>query len=484
MEKFLINGENDNFEIVVGLEIHAQVNSQAKLFSGSSTKFGSKPNENVSLVDAAMPGMLPVINKHCIEQAVKSGLGLRAKINKFSIFDRKNYFYADLPQGYQISQYSDPIVGEGNVEINFPDGTKKNIGIERLHLEQDAGKSLHDQHPSKSYIDLNRSGVALMEIVSKPDITSPDEAGAFIKKIRSILRFLDTCDGNMEHGSLRCDVNVSVRRTGEPLGTRCEIKNLNSVRFVMLAIVSEAKRQVEEIENGNEISQETRLFDSDKLETRPMRSKENAHDYRYFPDPDLMPLEITDEYIYNIKRSLPLLPDEIRVKLVNDFGLSDYDASVISEEKETSDYFFVASEGRDGKLVSNWLTTELFGSLNKNSLSINNSPIKPKQLGELVSFISDGTISGRIAKDVFAEMFESGSDASLIIDEKGLKQNSNSEDIIKMIDSVINNNQDKVSEYKSGKDKLFGFFVGQVMKNSGGKANPKMVNEILKEKLN
>ena len=484
MEKFLINGENDNFEIVVGLEIHAQVNSQAKLFSGSSTKFGSKPNDNVSLVDAAMPGMLPVINKHCIKQAVKSGLGLRAKINKFSIFDRKNYFYADLPQGYQISQYSDPIVGEGNVEINFPDGTKKNIGIERLHLEQDAGKSLHDQHPNKSYIDLNRSGVALMEIVSKPDITSPEEAGAFIKKIRSILRFLDTCDGNMEQGSLRCDVNVSVRRVGEPLGTRCEIKNLNSVRFVMLAIVSEAKRQVEEIENGNEIIQETRLFDPDKLETRPMRSKENAHDYRYFPDPDLMPLELTDDFISNIKCSLPLLPDEIRLKLVNDFGLSDYDASVISEEKETSDYFFIASEGRDGKLVSNWLTTELFGSLNKNSLSINDSPIEPKQLGDLVGFISDGTISGRIAKDVFAEMFETGSDASLIIDEKGLKQNSNSEDIMKMIDNVINDNQDKVNEYRSGKDKLFGFFVGQVMKDSGGKANPKMVNEILKEKLN
>ena len=484
MEKFLINGENDNFEIVVGLEIHAQVNSKAKLFSGSSTNFGSKPNENVSLVDAAMPGMLPVINKHCIKQAVKSGLGLKAKINKFSIFDRKNYFYADLPQGYQISQYSDPIVGEGNVEINFPDGSKKNIGIERLHLEQDAGKSLHDQHPSKSYIDLNRSGVALMEIVSKPDITSPDEAGAFIKKIRSILRFLDTCDGNMEQGSLRCDVNVSVRRAGEPLGTRCEIKNLNSVRFVMLAIVSEAKRQVEEIENGNEINQETRLFDSVKLETRPMRSKENAHDYRYFPDPDLMPLELTDEFISNIENSLPLLPDEIRKKLVNDFSLSEYDASVISDEKETSDYFFIASEGRDGKLVSNWLTTELFGSLNKNNISINNSPVKPQQLGELVDFISDGTISGRIAKDVFAEMFESGKNASLIIEEKGLKQNSNSDEIIKMIDRVIKNNQDKVNEYRSGKDKLFGFFVGQVMKDSGGKANPKMVNQILKEKLN
>ena len=484
MEKFLINGEKDNFEIVVGLEIHAQVNSNAKLFSGSSTNFGSQPNENVSLVDAAMPGMLPVINKHCIRQAVKSGLGLKAKINKFSIFDRKNYFYADLPQGYQISQYSDPIVGEGTVEINFPDGSNKKIGIERLHLEQDAGKSLHDQHPSKSYIDLNRSGVALMEIVSKPDITSPEEAGAFIKKIRSILRFLGTCDGNMEQGSLRCDVNVSVKKSGDPLGTRCEIKNLNSVRFVMQSIVTEAKRQVEEIENGNEIIQETRLFDSVKGETRSMRSKENAHDYRYFPDPDLMPLELTDEFISDIKNSLPSLPDEIRKKLVDKHGLSDYDASVISEEKETSDFFFLASDGKDGKLVSNWLTTELFGSLNKNNISIDKSPINPKQLGELVGFISAGTISGRIAKDVFAEMFESKKDASTIIEEKGLKQNSNSDDIILMIDKVMENNQDKVNEYRSGKDKLFGFFVGQVMKDSGGKANPQMVNKILKEKLN
>ena len=484
MEKFLINGEKDNFEIVVGLEIHAQVNSNAKLFSGSSTNFGSQPNENVSLVDAAMPGMLPVINKHCIRQAVKSGLGLKAKINKFSIFDRKNYFYADLPQGYQISQYSDPIVGEGTVEINFPDGSNKKIGIERLHLEQDAGKSLHDQHPSKSYIDLNRSGVALMEIVSKPDITSPEEAGAFIKKIRSILRFLGTCDGNMEQGSLRCDVNVSVKKSGDPLGTRCEIKNLNSVRFVMQSIVTEARRQVEEIENGNEIIQETRLFDSVKGETRSMRSKENAHDYRYFPDPDLMPLELTDEFISDIKNSLPSLPDEIRKKLVDKHGLSDYDASVISEEKETSDFFFLASDGKDGKLVSNWLTTELFGSLNKNNISIDKSPINPKQLGELVGFISAGTISGRIAKDVFAEMFESKKDASIIIEEKGLKQNSNSDDIILMIDKVMENNQDKVNEYKGGKDKLFGFFVGQVMKDSGGKANPQMVNKILKEKLN
>ena len=484
MEKFLINGEKDDFEIVVGLEIHAQVNSNAKLFSGSSTDFGSQPNENVSLVDAAMPGMLPVINKHCIKQAVKSGLGLKAKINKFSIFDRKNYFYADLPQGYQISQYSDPIVGEGTVEINFPDGSNKKIGIERLHLEQDAGKSLHDQHPSKSYIDLNRSGVALMEIVSKPDITSPEEAGAFIKKIRSILRFLGTCDGNMEQGSLRCDVNVSVKKSGDPLGTRCEIKNLNSVRFVMQSIVTEARRQVEEIENGNEIIQETRLFDSVKGETRSMRSKENAHDYRYFPDPDLMPLELTDEFISDIKSSLPALPDEIRKKLVEEYGLSPYDASVISEEKDTSDFFFSASDGKDGKLVSNWLTTELFGSLNKNNISIDKSPINPKQLGELVGFISEGIISGRIAKDIFSEMFASKKDASTIIEEKGLKQNSNSEDIILMIEKVMENNQDKVDEYRSGKDKLFGFFVGQVMKDSGGKANPQMVNKILKEKLN
>ena len=484
MKKFLIQGEKSNYEIVVGLEIHAQVSSNSKLFSGSSTNFGSQPNENVSLVDAAMPGMLPVINKHCIEQAVKSGLGLKAKINTFSIFDRKNYFYADLPQGYQISQYSDPIVGEGVVELNMPDGENKKIGIERLHLEQDAGKSLHDQHPGKSYIDLNRSGVALMEIVSKPDITSPELAGAYIKKIRSILRFLGTCDGNMEQGSLRCDVNVSVRKEGETLGTRCEIKNLNSVRFVMQAIQVEARRQVEEIENGNSIIQQTRLFDSVKGETRPMRSKEDAHDYRYFPDPDLMPLELTHDFIDEIQKSLPSLPDDIREELVDDFGLSNYDASVISEEKETADFFFAASKGQDGKLVSNWLTTELFGYLNKKNLSLKNSPITPSQLGQLVGFISDGTISGRIAKDVFVEMFEKGQDASVIIEKKNLKQNSNINEIEMMIEKIIEQNADKVIEYKNGKDKLFGFFVGQVMKESGGKANPKIVNQILKEKLN
>ncbi len=484
MKKFLIHGEKGSYEIVVGLEIHAQVSSNSKLFSGSSTNFGSQPNDNVSLVDAAMPGMLPVINKHCIEQAVKSGLGLKAKINKFSIFDRKNYFYADLPQGYQISQYSDPIVGEGVVELNMPDGENIKIGIERLHLEQDAGKSLHDQHPGKSYIDLNRSGVALMEIVSKPDITSPEEAGAYIKKIRSILRFLGTCDGNMEQGSLRCDVNVSVRKEGEILGTRCEIKNLNSVRFVMQAIQVEARRQVEEIENGNSIVQQTRLFDSVKGETRPMRSKEDAHDYRYFPDPDLMPLELTHDFIDRIHKSLPSLPDDIREELVNDFGLSNYDASVISEEKETADFFFAASKGQDGKLVSNWLTTELFGFLNKSNLSLKDSPITPSQLGQLVGFISDGTISGRIAKDVFVEMFNNGTDASIIIEQKGLKQNSNMKEIEKMIEKIIDQNEDKVIEYKNGKDKLFGYFVGQVMKESGGKANPKIVNQILKEKLN
>ncbi len=484
MNKFLIHGEKGSYEIVVGLEIHAQVSSNSKLFSGSSTNFGSQPNENVSLVDAAMPGMLPVINKHCIEQAVKSGLGLKAKINKFSIFDRKNYFYADLPQGYQISQYSDPIVGEGVVELNMPDGENIKIGIERLHLEQDAGKSLHDQHPGKSYIDLNRSGVALMEIVSKPDITSPEEAGAYIKKIRSILRFLGTCDGNMEQGSLRCDVNVSVRKEGEILGTRCEIKNLNSVRFVMQAIQVEARRQVEEIENGNSIVQQTRLFDSVKGETRPMRSKEDAHDYRYFPDPDLMPLELTHDFIDRIHKSLPSLPDDIREELVNDFGLSNYDASVISEEKEIADFFFAASKGQDGKLVSNWLTTELFGFLNKSNLSLKDSPITPAQLGQLVGFISDGTISGRIAKDVFVEMFNNGTDASIIIEQKGLKQNSNMKEIEKMIEKIIDQNEDKVVEYKNGKDKLFGYFVGQVMKESGGKANPKIVNQILKEKLN
>ena len=483
MERYFVKGKNSKFDVVIGLEIHAQIISNSKLFSGSSTQFGADPNQNVSLVDAAMPGMLPVINKECIRQAIKTGLGLKAKINNYSVFDRKNYFYADLPQGYQISQYTQPIVGEGLVIIDLPDGTSKEIGIERLHLEQDAGKSLHDQHPSKTYIDLNRSGIALMEIVSKPDITSPEEASIYVKKIRSILRYLETCDGNMEQGSLRCDVNVSVKRKDEPLGTRCEIKNLNSIKFLMQAIQFEANRQVLLIEEGEKIEQETRLFDSQNGETRSMRSKEDAHDYRYFPDPDLLPLEITDDFINNISSSLPKLPDEIREELKAKYGLSSYDAAVITEEKDIADYFFKAAEGRDGKLISNWLTSELFGMLNKNGLSIIQSPIKPEDLGELVDLISDGTISGRIAKDIFPEIFKTRKSASEIINERGLKQTSDKDEINSIIDGVLMQNKDKVNEFKNGKEKLFGFFVGQVMKQSQGKANPKIVNELLKKKL-
>ena len=482
-QNYFIQGETGNFEIVVGLEVHAQIKSNSKLFSGSSTNFGSEPNSNVSLVDAAMPGMLPVINEFCIDQAIKTGLGLKSKINLLSIFDRKNYFYADLPQGYQISQFSHPIVGEGNVILDMPNGDKRSIGIERLHLEQDAGKSLHDQHPSKSFIDLNRSGVALMEIVSKPDIRSPEEAALFIKKLRSILKYLDTCDGNMEQGSLRCDVNVSVRKPGEKLGTRCEIKNLNSIRFVTQAIEIEAKRQIEIIEEGNKINQETRLFDSDKGVTRSMRSKEDAHDYRYFPDPDLLPLELDQNYVDKIQSDIPKLPDEIREELINKYNLSDYDASVIAEEKDYANYFFEASIERDGKLVSNWLTSELFGLLNKNNLSFDENPVSPEKLGSLIDMISDGTISGRIAKDVFNEMFITGENPKNIVEKKNLVQNSNENEILILIENILTNNKEKVDEYNSGKEKLFGFFVGQVMKESKGKANPKIVNELLIKKL-
>ena len=482
-QNYSIQGETGNFQIVVGLEVHAQIKSNSKLFSGSSTSFGSEPNSNVSLVDAAMPGMLPVINEFCIDQAIKTGLGLKSKINLLSIFDRKNYFYADLPQGYQISQFSHPIVGEGNVILDMPNGDKRSIGIERLHLEQDAGKSLHDQHPSKSFIDLNRSGVALMEIVSKPDIRSPEEAALFIKKLRSILKYLDTCDGNMEQGSLRCDVNVSVRKPGEKLGTRCEIKNLNSIRFVTQAIEIEAKRQIEIIEEGNKINQETRLFDSDKGVTRSMRSKEDAHDYRYFPDPDLLPLELDQNYVDKIQSDIPKLPDEIREELINKYNLSDYDASVIAEEKDYANYFFEASIERDGKLVSNWLTSELFGLLNKNNLSFDENPVSPEKLGSLIDMISDGTISGRIAKDVFNEMFITGENPKNIVEKKNLVQNSNENEILTLIENILTNNKEKVDEYNSGKEKLFGFFVGQVMKESKGKANPKIVNELLIKKL-
>ena len=479
----LLNGRTGDWEVVIGLEVHAQVSSQAKLFSGASASFGAAPNENVSLVDAAMPGMLPVINRECVYQAIRTGLGLKAQINLTSVFDRKNYFYADLPQGYQISQFKHPIVGEGVLRIVLADGSSRDIGIERLHLEQDAGKSMHDQHPSKSYIDLNRTGVALMEIVSRPDMRSAAEAAAYVRKLRSILRYLGTCDGNMEEGSLRADVNVSVRRPGEEFGTRTETKNLNSLRFIQQAIDYEVDRQIELIEGGGSVDQETRLFDTNTGTTRTMRSKEDAHDYRYFPDPDLLPLVVTQKEVDDVAAGLPELPDDIRDRLINDYGLSPYDASVITEERDTAEFYEVASVGRDRKLVANWITGELFGALNKSGQVLSDCNILPAMLGGLVDLISDGTISGRIAKDVFADMFETGKDAASIVDEKNLKQVSDSGAIEALIDKVIAVNLDKVEEYRAGKDKLFGFFVGQVMKQSGGQANPGMVNQILKSKL-
>ena len=484
MSEYIIKGNTGDWELVMGLEVHAQVSSNAKLFSGSATEFGAEPNTQVSFVDAAMPGMLPVINEKAVEQAVRTGLGLKAEINLHSVFDRKNYFYADLPQGYQISQFLDPIVGEGTLLLDMPDGTTREIGITRLHLEQDAGKSLHEHSPTDTYIDLNRSGVALMEIVSEPDLRTPEEAGLYVKKLRSILRYLGTCDGDMEKGSMRCDVNVSVRKVGDPnLGTRCEIKNVNSVKFVQQAIVYEANRQVEVLESGGEIDQETRLFDPNKGETRSMRSKEDAHDYRYFPDPDLLPLEFDQAYVDGIKATLPELPDEKKARYMSDMGLSAYDASVIVADKASADYFDEAAKGRDAKLVSNWLTAELFGRLNKESKSIEESPVSAQQLGELVGLIEDNTISGKIAKTVLDAMMESGKDAATIVDEQGLKQVTDTGAIEKIIDEVIAANPEKVAEYKGGKDKLFGFFVGQTMKASGGKANPQAVNEILKSKL-
>ena len=479
----LVSGRTGVWEIVIGMEVHAQVVSNAKLFSGSSAVFGASPNHHVSLVDAAMPGMLPVINAECVKQAVITGLGLNAKINKFSVFDRKNYFYADLPQGYQISQFKHPIVGEGEVQIELADGSSHIIGVERLHLEQDAGKSLHDQHPSKSYIDLNRSGVALMEIVSKPEMHSAEQAAAYIKKLRSILRYLGTCDGNMEEGSLRADVNVSVRKPGEPLGTRTETKNLNSVRFIMQTIEYEVQRQIELIEDGGAVTQETRLFDTTTGMTRTMRGKEDAHDYRYFPDPDLLPLNFDDAFIADLKKDMPELPDEIKSRMVTEYGLSSYDANVLTEEKEVAAFYELASAGRDRKITANWMSVELFGALNKAGIDLAQSPVSPEQLGGLVDLISDGSISGKIAKEVFADMFETGKDAKQVVDEKGLKQVSDEGAIISMIDKVLASNQDKVDEYRSGKDKLFGFFVGQVMKASKGQANPGMVNQILKQKL-
>ena len=482
---YTIEGETGTWETVIGLEVHAQVISKAKLFSGAATEFGAAPNSQVSLVDAAMPGMLPVINDHCVEQAVKTGLGLKAQINRRSVFDRKNYFYADLPQGYQISQYKDPIVGTGEIVLDLPDGSARTVGITRLHLEQDAGKSLHDQSPRETFVDLNRSGVALMEIVSEPDLRSPDDASAYLRKLRSILRYLGTCDGNMEEGSMRCDVNVSVRKVGDTaFGTRCEVKNVNSIRHVMSAIEYEARRQVEIIEGGGSIDQETRLWDPNKGETRSLRTKEDAHDYRYFPDPDLLPLVLEDGYVERIAATLPELPDEKKARFIGEYGLSAYDAGVLVAEQAKAFFYERAAKGRDPKLAANWVINELFGGLAKAGREIEDSPVSAEQLGGLVDLIADNTISGRIAKDVFAEMMETGQDAGAIVEAKGLKQVTDTGAIEKVIDEVMAAQADKVAEYRSGKDKLFGFFVGQVMKASGGKANPALLNELLKTKLN
>ncbi len=481
--EYLINRHDNQYEVVIGLEVHAQVTSESKLFSTSATKFGAEPNTQVSLVDAAFPGMLPVINEYCVKQAIKTGIGLKAKINKRSVFDRKNYFYADLPQGYQISQFKDPIVGEGKVILDMPDGQKE-VGIERLHLEQDAGKSIHDLDPGNTFVDLNRSGVALMEIVSKPDLRSPDEVNAYIKKLRSIMRYLGTCDGNMQEGSLRADVNVSVRKKGsKEFGTRCEIKNVNSIKFMQMAIEYEANRQVDLIEDGQTIDQETRLFDTKKNETRSMRSKEDAHDYRYFPDPDLLPLEVSDDFIENLKLEIPELPDEKKKRFIEKFKLSAYEANILVSDIETSNYFENVIKKSDVKLATNWIIGELFAALNEKNIEITESPISPGNLSKLINLIKDGTISGKIAKTVFEQMMEGDKDPQKIVEEKGLKQESDPKALEALIDKVIDDNRDKATEYKSGKVKLFGFFVGQVMKVSGGKANPQLVNEILKKKL-
>ncbi len=480
---YLISGESGDWEVVIGLEIHAQIVSDAKLFSGAATAFGAGPNTQVSLVDAAMPGMLPVINEYCVAQAVKTGLGLKAKINLHSVFERKNYFYADLPQGYQISQYAEPIVGEGTVILDMPDGETREIGIERLHMEQDAGKSLHDQDPKRSFIDLNRSGIALMEIVSKPDLRTPEEAGIYLRKIRTILRYLGTCDGNMEEGSMRADVNVSVRHPGEDLRTRTEIKNVNSVRFVMQAIEYEAERQVEAYESGGEVVQETRQFDSTKGETRPMRAKEFAHDYRYFPDPDLLPLVLSQDLIDHVATLIPEMPDEKKQRFMADFGLSAYDSGVLAADIDTAEYFEEVANGRDPKLAVNWVTGNLFGALNKAGLSIKESPVPPESLVELLDLVEDGTISGRMAKEVFEEMMATGKDAADIVEEQGLEQITDGAEIEAAVDKVIAENPDQAADVRDGKEKTIGWFVGQVMQATGGKANPKMVNELLRKKL-
>jgi aspartyl-tRNA(Asn)/glutamyl-tRNA(Gln) amidotransferase subunit B len=478
----MIQGRTGEWEIVIGLEVHAQIVAKAKLFSGAATDFGAEPNTQVSTVDAAFPGMLPVINRHCVEQAVKTGLGLDAAINLTSVFDRKNYFYPDLPAGYQISQYQQPVVGRGRVALDMPDGSTREIGITRLHLEQDAGKSLHDQHPRETYVDLNRAGIGLMEIVSEPDLRSAEEAGIYLRKLRSILRYLGTCDGNMEEGSLRCDCNVSVRKPGAPFGTRCEIKNLNSVRFVMQAIEIEARRQIEIIEDGGKIAQQTRLFDSARGETRPMRSKENDFDYRYFPDPDLLPLVLDPDWISSLHDELPELPDTKRTRFVEDYGLSVEDAGVLVAERATADFFEDVAAGRAPKAAANWVTGDLFGALNRKGLGIEDSPVAAAQLGGLIDLIADGTISGRIAKDVFAEMVETGADPDAIVEAKGLRQVTDTGAIEAAVDAALAASPAQVAQYATN-PKVLGFFVGQVMKATQGKANPALVNELLKRKL-
>jgi aspartyl-tRNA(Asn)/glutamyl-tRNA(Gln) amidotransferase subunit B len=483
----LLRGATGEWEVVIGLEVHAQVTSNAKLFSGAATAFGGPPNSQVSLVDAAMPGMLPVINQECVRQAVRTGLGLNARINLKSVFDRKNYFYPDLPQGYQISQFKSPIVGEGEVAVDLEDGESIAVGIERLHLEQDAGKLLHDQHPTMTFVDLNRSGVALMEIVSKPDIRSSEQAKAYVAKLRSILRYLGTCDGDMEKGNLRADVNVSVRRPGEPLGTRCEIKNVNSIRFIGQAIDHEARRQIDLIEDGGTIEQETRLFDPNKGETRSMRSKEEAHDYRYFPDPDLLPLEFSQSFVDELKAHLPELPDDKKARFINDFALSSYDAGVLVAERESAEFFEVVlgalkDRARDGKLAANWVINELFGRLNKEGKAIDVSPVSATQLAAIINLIGQATISGKIAKDLFEIVWTEGGDPEALVEARGMKQVTDLGAIEKVVDEIVAANPDKVAQAKA-KPAMIGWFVGQVMKASGGKANPQAVNDLLKTKL-
>jgi aspartyl-tRNA(Asn)/glutamyl-tRNA(Gln) amidotransferase subunit B len=478
----LIQGRTGEWEIVIGLEVHAQIVAKAKLFSGAATDFGAEPNTQVSTVDAAFPGMLPVINRHCVEQAIRTGLGIDAQINLHSVFDRKNYFYPDLPPNYQISQYQQPVVGRGRVTLDMPDGTTREIGITRLHLEQDAGKSLHDQSPRETYIDLNRAGIGLMEIVSEPDLRSAEEAGIYLRKLRSILRYLGTCDGNMEEGSLRCDCNVSVRKPGTPYGTRCEIKNLNSVRYAVAAIDYEARRQIEIIEEGGVIAQETLLYDTARGETRPMRSKGNDYDYRYFPDPDLLPLALDPEWVANLRAELPELPDRKRARFVADYGLGVEEAGVLVAERATAEFFEVVAKGRDAKAAANWVTGDLFAALNKKGFGIEDSPVTAAQLGGLIDLIADGTINGRMAKDVFAEMVETGADAAAIVEAKGLRQVTDTGAIEAAVDAALAANPAQVAQYAAN-PKVLGFFVGQVMKATQGKANPALVNELLRKKL-